>query len=102
MSGTGMIFFMIFAVALTGMYVAVRRQWVNPAIAAGVGSLTSIIAMVLHLGSDPEVSNLRALFFGLLIGSVFSVATLSVAWYFHSSELRAHYGQQDNAATDEA
>jgi uncharacterized membrane protein len=85
----GLLFFMIFAVTLAVMYLSVRREWVRPELSAAIGVLVSIIAMVLSLlQSNDDTSLLQALFFGVLIGLFFSGATLAVAWYFHSNELR--------------
>lgn len=98
MQGNAFIFFVIFALAQVGMYISLRRQWIKPEITAAVGVIISISAMVLSiLGSESNGQSptlLHGLFFGLLIGSVISGATLATAWYFHSSELRSHYIQQ--------
>jgi RsiW-degrading membrane proteinase PrsW (M82 family) len=91
-NGSGMIFFIIFAIALTAMYIALRREWFGPAVTTLVGTITAIAAMTLALKGDPDVGNLQALIFGFLIGTLFSGAILAVAYYFHSNELRGTSG----------
>ncbi len=88
------IVFLIFAAVLTGMYLGIRRQWAAPGLIAGIGALGSIVTMILFMLSR-DTSVAYALLAGTVIGSLFAVATLSVAWYFHSNEVRAvHTGHE--------
>jgi len=93
MQGTAIIFFALFAIVLAGMYIGIRRQWAAPGMIAGAGVLASIILMVLVSLSqgNPVV---QAVLVGILVGGLFSGATLAVAWYFHSNEMRARYAQE--------
>lgn len=91
MQGSGMLFFIVFGVIQVGMYVVIRRQLTNPTVAAAGGTIASVVAMTLSLQGNEDVSNIQALILGFVIAVIFSVATLAVAWYFHSSELREKY-----------
>jgi hypothetical protein len=93
MQGTAFIFFALFAIVLAGMYIGIRRQWAAPGMIAGAGVVLSIIFMVLVSLSqgNPVV---QAVLVGILVGGLFSGATLAVAWSFHSNEMRARYAQQ--------
>ncbi len=87
MQGLAMIFFGLFAVVLVGMYLAIRRQWAAPGITAGVGVLLSIVSMMLvSLAQNNET--LLAIIIGVVIGGLFSGATLAIAWYFQSNEMQ--------------
>jgi len=84
--------FLIFSAVLIAMYIGIRRQWAEPGLVAGVGALGSIAAMTLFmLARDMNVA--YGLLAGTVVGTLFTAATLSVAWYFHSNELRATHGQ---------
>lgn len=100
MQASAFLFFVIFALAQVGMYIALRRQWLKPEIAAAVGVAISISAMVLSiLGSESDGRSptlLQALFFGTLIGGLISGATLAMAWYFHSNDIRSGYAQHSS------
>ncbi len=101
MQGDAFIFFMIFALTLAGMYISLRRNWFKTEIVAAVGTIVSITAMVLSI-LESGTSVIQALFFGILIGAIFSGAILAMAWYFHSNELRGKYMTQDgDRQTDE-
>jgi len=88
------IIFMFFAAVLTAMYLGIRRQWAAPGLIAGMGALGSIITMILFmLARDMNIA--YSLLAGSVVGSLFAVATLSVAWYFHSNEVRATHSTPD-------
>lgn len=83
--------FLLFAGVLTAMYLGIRRQWASPGIIAGGGALGSIITMVMFMLSR-DTSVAHGIILGTIIGAMFAVATLSIAWYFHSNELRSMHG----------
>ena len=94
MQGSAFIFFALFALVIAGMYLAIRRQWAAPGMVAAVGVVLSILFMVLmSLAQGNAV--LQALLVGILVGGLFSGATLAIAWYFHSNELRSRYSQEE-------
>jgi len=93
MQGSALIFFALFALVLAGMYLGIRRSWASPGIVAGFGVLLSIIFMVLMSLAQGN-SVVQAVLVGILVGGLFSGATLAVAWYFHSNEMRARYSQE--------
>ncbi len=84
----GWILYLLFALILFGMYLAIRREWAAPGAVAGIGIVTSIVCMVLISLAQGNMA-VQALIVGLLVGLLFSLATLAAAWYFHSREMRA-------------
>ncbi|MCB9451274.1 MAG: hypothetical protein H6672_07525 [Anaerolineaceae bacterium] len=90
MQGFALILFALFALVLVGLYLAIRREWANPGMVAGGGMVLSIFLMILTSLAQGNVP-LQAIVVGIVIGAVFSGATLAVAWYFHSQERRAAY-----------
>ncbi len=88
MQGSAMVFFALLALILLLTYLAVRREWFAPAATAAVSVIASVIAMTLvSLAQGNSV--LQAVIVGIVVGAVFSGATLGIAWHFHSAELRA-------------
>jgi threonine dehydratase len=90
MQGLAWLFFLIFAAVLVGMYIGIRRELAGPGLIAGVGVAASMILMVL-VSLAQENSLIQAVVVGILVGGLFSGATLGVAWYFHNNEVRARY-----------
>lgn len=88
MQGLAWVFFVLFALALAGMYLGVRRAWASPGIIAGVGMVASIVLMAL-ISFAQNNSAVQAIIVGILLGGLFAGATLAVAWYFQSQEMRA-------------
>ena len=87
------VFFVLFALSLLAMYVAIRRQIASPGLIAGLGVLASIVFMTLFmLARDTAVAH--GIVMGILVGILFAGATLAVAWYFQSGELREQYTAQ--------
>lgn len=81
------IFFAIFAAILVGMYLAIRREWAPTGLVSGLGVVGSIIAMLIVSLSQGNAM-FQAIVVSLGIGIVFSLATVAVAIFFHSNELR--------------
>lgn len=98
MQGMAWVFFILFALALASMYLGIRRSWAAPGVIAAAGVAASIILMTLTALAQNNLL-IQAIIVGVLVGGLFSGATLAVAWYFHSSELRARYA---DAAPDAA
>lgn len=87
MQGTAWIFFVLLAVVLLVTYLAIRREWFSPTLTALGSMLLSMLLMILvALGQDNGL--LQAVIVGIFVGGMFSGATLGIAWYFHSSEVR--------------
>ena len=85
-----LIFFFLFALALLGSYIGIRRELAAPLVTALGGLLAAIVTMILYLlarGTSP----LQSVVMGALIGGIIGGATLAIAWYFQSSEIRARY-----------
>ncbi len=88
MSPSGFLFFGLFALVLVATYLGIRRQWAEPSIIAGGGVLGSIILIAMvSLAQGNSIA--QAIIVGILVGGIFSGATLAIAWYFHSNELNA-------------
>lgn len=83
-------FFLVFALVLLLMYLAIRRGWAAPGLISGVGVLASIVAMVLYSLAQGN-SILQAVVVGIVVGALFSGAVLAIAWYFHNNEIRSRY-----------
>lgn len=90
MQGVALVLFVVFALVLAVMYIAIRREWYAPGVTAGIGVVASMVLMLfiaLAQGNPP----IQAVIVGIVVGGLFSIATLAIAWYFHRNELRARY-----------
>jgi hypothetical protein len=82
------VFFVLFAIILVWMYLAVRRRWMSNGFILGAGIAGSIITMLLmSVAQGNEV--LHAVVNGVLIGTVFSLVTFGIASFFSRREERA-------------
>jgi len=82
------VFFILFALSLVVMYVAIRRQLAPTTVTASAGVAVSIILMILYMLASPDVSVIQAIIMGILVGALFAGSTLAIAWYFQSNEIR--------------
>ena len=85
LSGTAVIFFALFAIALAAMYLLTRRRLAPVGWVAGVGTVLNVILVLLialAVGDQP----LQAIFVGLVVGVLFSGASVAMAAYFRGSE----------------
>lgn len=94
MGGGFLFFFLLFAIVIVGTYLSIRREWVAPNVTAGVSVVASVITVIL-MSLAQENPLYFAIIAGILVGGLFSGATLAVAWYFHSNELRARQIQAE-------
>lgn len=102
MSIGAFIFFALFAGVLVAAYLGIRRQWAPPALIAGGTVIGGIILMLLFSLAQGN-SVVHAVTVGILLGTIFSIAVLAIAWYFQGNELREQYMQQgDYGASEEA
>lgn len=85
---TSWLLFIVFALVLIFMYVAIRRHWLSTTLVAAIGVLLSIIVMTL-VGISQGNSIPQSLFVGFVVGGLFSVGTLSMAIYFLRVESRS-------------
>ncbi|MBN1964345.1 MAG: hypothetical protein JW910_06850 [Anaerolineae bacterium] len=88
MAGPALILFVLFALVIVAMYLGVRRMWVRTGVLAAVGALLSSALMALFgiaQGTDPAL----AIPIGVVIGGVFTAATVSIASFFNANEQRA-------------
>jgi hypothetical protein len=88
------VIFVVFAVMLAGIYLSIRRQWFAPGLTAAIGVILSMVLMTLFSLAQNNVP-VQAIIVGILLGGLFSGATLAAAWYFHSNEMRARYASGD-------
>lgn len=98
------VIFVIFALLLAGIYLSIRRQWLAPAVTAGLGVVASMFTMTLFSLAQNNVP-VQAIIVGILLGGLFSGATLAIAWYFHNNEMRDRYADgavypQDEVAAE--
>lgn len=89
MEGLAGIFFVLMALLLLVTYMAIRREWFAPGKVAAVAVVGSIVLMTLiSLGQGN--SALQAIIVGIIVGGLFSGATVGIAWHFQNQELRRH------------
>lgn len=93
MQGSAMIFFLLFAVVQVAIYLGIRRRWASPGVIAGGGVLASVVVMILIALAQGDIIA-QSVVVGVVVGIIFSIATLAMAWYFHSMEMRADYASQ--------
>ena len=92
MQGLAWVFFVLLALILLITYIAIRREWFAPGMTAGVSVVASIVMMILTaLGQGNGA--LQAIVVGIIVGGLFSGATVGIAWYFHSQELQRRYAE---------
>lgn len=77
--------FFAFALVLVVMYVAIRRRWLPPLLTATLGVIASVAVMTLSALAQGN-SIYQALFTGLLVGGLFSIGVVAMAYYFSLSE----------------
>ena len=85
---TSLLLFILFALLLFAMYVAIRRRWGPPIVVAALGIVSSIVVMTLNGLARQSTLN-QALAAGLLVGGLFSIGVLAMAYYFTTNEQRA-------------
>lgn len=100
LTGSAWIFFIIFAAIQVAAYLAIRREWARPAAVAITSVIASIIAMT-FVSAGQNNGLFQVIVVGIVVGSVVSSATLAIAWYFHSNELRARYAAEQRRQYDE-
>ena len=101
MQNLSWVFFVLFALVLAAIYLGIRRAWAAPGRIAAVGMLLSIILMTLFSLSQNNFA-VQAIIVGILLGGLFAGATLAVAWYFQSHEMRARYANGGTYSPDES
>lgn len=88
-SPISLLFFLIFAAILVGMYLGIRREWAPTGIITVLGVVGSIVSMfIVSLAQDNMM--FQAIVVSLSMGVLFSLSTVAVAIFFHSSEMRDH------------
>lgn len=87
MTGTALLFFLLFAITVLITYLAVRRAWARTGPVTLVGAVVGIVTMFFFArGQGNSVP--QALVAGVLVGSIFIAAAVSIAGFFRSSEAR--------------
>jgi hypothetical protein len=80
-----LIFFVLFALIIVWMYLAVRRAWTSPGFILGAGTAGTIITTLLMSISQGNQA-LHAVVNGIVVGAIFSLATFGIATYFSRRE----------------
>jgi len=94
-NATSWLFYALFALVLLLTYMAIRRRWGPPALVSIFGVIAGIVTMTL-MGLAQGNTLAQALFAGFLVGGLFSLGALAMAWYFKTSEARrARYSPAD-------
>ncbi|MEP7293332.1 MAG: hypothetical protein ABI835_16230 [Chloroflexota bacterium] len=79
--------FILFALILFSTYIAIRRHWGSPLLVAPLGIIASIVVVTLSaLARSSSLS--QAIFSGLLVGGMFSIGVVAMAYYFSVNEQR--------------
>lgn len=86
-SPASFMYFALFALILVVMYLAIRREWASPTLIGAGGVLGSVVAMMMVSLSEGNAI-FQAMIVSVGIGVVFSLATLAIATFFHTSEVR--------------
>ena len=79
--------FFAFTLILVVMYVAIRRRWLPPLLSATIGVVASVAVMTMSALAQGN-SIYQALFTGLLVGGLFSIGVVAMAYYFSINEQR--------------
>jgi hypothetical protein len=87
-SPLSLVFFVLFATIIVWMYLALRRGWMSPGFVLGAGLAGSIVTVLL-MSVSQGTQALHAIIAGILIGSIFSLATFGMASYFSRREKAA-------------
>jgi FlaA1/EpsC-like NDP-sugar epimerase len=87
MNLTSLLLFVLFALVLFGMYVAIRRHWGPPLVVAALGVISSVVVMTLS-GLARRSTLYQSVVAGLLVGGLFSIGVLAMAYYFSTNEQR--------------
>ena len=96
MEGLAWIFFVLLVLTLFMTYLAIRREWFSPGWVAGVSAVASIVLMILTAFGQGN-SAIQAIIVGVVVGGVFSGATVGIAWYFHTHEMRQYADENEDA-----
>ena len=87
MTGSALIFFVLFGLSIVATYLGVRRQWASIRQVTLIGAGASILFMILF--SLAQGNGLaQAAVVGFLVGSIFVAATVSISSFFRNSESR--------------
>lgn len=81
----GFLFFILFALTLFSIYIAIRRQLAAPGVIGALGMIGSIVFMTLYLLTS-EIVLIQGIIFGVIIGILFAGATFAMAFYFLKQE----------------
>lgn len=87
-SPLSLIFYALFALVVIWIYLAVRRGWTSSGFILGAGTAGTIITILLMSISQGNEA-LHAVVNGIVVGSVFSLATFGIATYFSRREGKA-------------
>jgi hypothetical protein len=99
LSGSSIILFALFAIVLIAMYIIVRRGMAPVGPVALVGTIVNIIlAALVAISADNHPA--QVIFVGLVVGGLFSIASVTMAAYFRSNDV--DYAAMKQAMSDDA
>ncbi len=101
LEGANIIFFALFAIVLVAMYIITRRGLAPVAQVTLIGTVINVVLVALialGAGNGP----LQVIFVGLVVGVIFSVASVAIAAYFRGSEISPAAAKQAMLAAQEA
>ncbi len=103
----GVIFLALFAATLFTLYIAIRRAWGDTLTTGGIGTILSLLWVVLYALLHEETSVAQALFAGVVVGGGFAVFVIIIARFFRANQppsgvtLVSHTQPLSQESTDE-
>lgn len=88
LEGLGIVLFILFAAAITAMYILTRRDLAPIGLVAGVGTVVNVILIML-ISLAERNPPLQAVVVGVVVGVLFSGASVAIAAYFRANDVTA-------------
>ncbi len=82
----GAIFLILFGLTLFGLYIVIRRSWVDLLSAGGAASILNFLWVVLYALLNNDTSTGQAVFAGIVVGAGFSVVVVIIAAFFRTNQ----------------
>ncbi len=82
----GAIFLVLFGLTLFGLYIVIRRSWVDVLSAGGAAAILNFLWVVLYALINNDTSTGQAVFSGIVVGAGFSVVVVIIAAFFRTNQ----------------